>query len=118
MDVVQGRTTDFLYLPDGGIKHALSIIYPLRSLPGVRQFRVSQDKDYTVTVDVVGNDRKERVTHEAVARGVRPVLGTDVGLHVRMVDRIATAESGKYRYVVSRAQPPHLRAGKEVGIGE
>jgi phenylacetate-CoA ligase len=118
MDVVQGRTTDFLYLPDGNIKHALSIIYPLRSLSGVRQFRVTQEKDYTVTVEVVGDDKSERITREAVAREVRPVLGGDVGLRVRMVDRITAADSGKYRYVVSRAKPANGGSHEEVEIGE
>ena len=117
MDVVQGRTTDFLYLPDGNIKHALSIIYPLRALSGVRQFRVTQNEDYAVTIEVVRDDRSARITREAVAGKVRPVLGGDVDLRVRMVDRIATADSGKYRYVVSRASPPGNRSGAEVEIG-
>ena len=117
MDVVQGRTTDFLYLPDGNIKHALSIIYPLRALSGVRQFRVTQSEDYTVTVEVVSDDRRARITQEAVARKVRPVLGGEVGLRVRILDRIATADSGKYRYVVSRAQLPEHLSGTEVETG-
>jgi phenylacetate-CoA ligase len=105
MDVVQGRATDFLYLPDGDIKHALSIIYPLREIAGVRQFRVVQHEDYSVTVDVVADDRGERITHEAVAQRVRPIVGEDAGLRVELVDRIASADSGKHRYVVSHVQP-------------
>ena len=118
MDVVQGRATDFLYLPDGNIKHALSIIYPLRALSGVRQFRVTQHQDYTVTVEVVGDDRRERITRETVAREVRPVLGEDVGLRVRIVDQIASADSGKFQYVVSQAKPPSGQSRKEVEIGD
>ena len=34
MEMVQGRSTDFLHLPDGTtMKHALSVIYPLREQP-------------------------------------------------------------------------------------
>jgi len=104
MDVVQGRSTDFLYLPDGNVKHALSIIYPLRELSGVKQFRVVQNEDYSVTVDVVCDDTIARVTKEAVRERVRPVVGHDVSLAVQMVDRIPVADSGKYRYVISRAK--------------
>ena len=104
MDVVAGRSTDFLYLPDGNVKHALSIIYPLRELSGVKQFRVVQNEDYSVTVDVVCDDAIARVTKEAVRERVRPVVGRDVSLAVQMVDRIPIAESGKYRYVISRAK--------------
>ena len=53
IDVVEGRTTDFLYLPDGTVKHALSIIYPLREMDGVRQFGVTQGEDYGVPVEVI-----------------------------------------------------------------
>jgi len=104
MDVVQGRSTDFLYLPDGNVKHALSIIYPLRELSGVKQFRVVQEEDYSVIVDVVCDDTIARVTKEAVRDRVRPVVGRDVSLDVQMVDRIPVADSGKYRYVISRAK--------------
>lgn len=104
MDVIQGRSTDFLYLPDGSVKHALSIIYPLRELSGVKQFRVVQHEDYSITVDVVCDDRVAHVTTEAVSERVRPVVGHDVSLAVQMVDRIPVADSGKYRYVISRAK--------------
>jgi len=119
MDVVQGRTTDFLYLPDGTIKHALSIIYPLRELAGVRQFRVTQHEDYSVTVDVVADDKPGRITREAVARRVRPVVGERVDLRVDLVDRIATAGSGKHRYVISQARPGACRTSEdeEVNVG-
>lgn len=103
MDVVQGRTTDFLHLPDGTVKHALSVIYPLRAMPGIRRFRVTQHEDFSVTIDVVRDDRTERITPDAVAKRLRPVFGAEVGLRVDMVDHIAPAGSGKYRYVVSHA---------------
>ncbi len=103
MDVVQGRATDLLHLPDGTVKHALSVIYPLRAMPGIKRFRVTQHEDFAVTVDVVRDDRAERITPDAVADRLRPVFGADVGLRVDLVDRIAPAGSGKYRYVVSHA---------------
>ena len=105
MDVVQGRTTDFLRFPDGDVKHALSIIYPLREMQGVRQFRVTQYADYSVAVDVVRDDNALRPTREAIARRLRPVVGDQVDLRVTLVPEIVSAESGKHRYVVSHARP-------------
>lgn len=101
MDIVQGRTTDFLYLPDGNVKHALSIIYPLREMKGLRQFRVTQHKDYSVTVDVVCDDREAKITRESITNKVAPVLGGDIPVRVDMVDKISASPSGKYRYVIS-----------------
>lgn len=112
MDVVQGRTTDFLYLPDGNTRHALSIIYPLRETPGVSRFRVVQHDDYSVVIEVVCDDRIARVTPEAVARRVRPVIGEHVRLDVRFVERIDPMASGKHRYVISHARPA-IRGGQQ-----
>ncbi len=105
MDVIQGRSTDFLVLPDGTIKHALSIIYPLREMAGVEKFRVTQAEDMGVTVEVVAERSAPAVTVEGVSRRVRPVIGHDVSLDVQLVDRIDELASGKFRYVVSHAGP-------------
>lgn len=102
-DVVEGRTTDFLYLPNGDIKHALSVIYPMRALPGVRQFRVMQDVDYAVTVEVVPEKHGPRVTAQIVARSVGEVLGESIDLRVELVPSIPATASGKLHYVSSQA---------------
>lgn len=117
LDIVQGRTTDFLRLPDGTVRHALSIIYPLREIEGVCQFRVTQHEDLSVTVDVVADDRVKRITAAAVARRVRPVVGEGVGLHVELVDRIVTERSGKHRYVLSHAKQNGDHTFEEVCSG-
>jgi phenylacetate-CoA ligase len=117
MDVVGGRTTDFLFLPDGTVKHALSIIYPLREMPGVRQFRVVQQADFSVTVEVLADDGAERITKEAVASRIRPVIGDQVGLRIELVDRIEGTASGKHRYVASHVRPPASPPLEEVSAG-
>jgi len=105
MDVVQGRTTDFLYLPDGTVKHALSVIYPLRQTPGVRRFQVTQHPDFTITIDVVTDPSVVGVDADTIGRRVRPVFGDSVSVAVRFVECIETAESGKFRHVISHARP-------------
>lgn len=104
LDVVEGRTTDFLYLPSGVIKHALAIIYPLRSLPGVGQFRVTQDADYSIKVHVVPV-KDDGLTPADIARRVHPVFGEEVDVDVECVDKLPAADSGKFRYVISHVRP-------------
>ncbi len=101
LDVVEGRSTDLLRLPDGTVKHALAVIYPLRSTLGVEQFQVRQHADHSVTIDVVCDNKIARVTRESVASSVKPIFGEQVGITVNLVDRIATSPSGKHHYVVS-----------------
>lgn len=104
MDVVQGRSTDFLVLPDGTIKHALSIIYPLREMEAVGRFRVTQEQNLAVTVEVVAAASKPRPSIQLVHQKLRPVVGPEIALDVRFVDGIESASSGKYRYVISHAR--------------
>jgi phenylacetate-CoA ligase len=104
MDVVQGRMTDVLYLPNGTAKHGLAVIYPLRETPGLRQFRVLQHEDYSVTVEVVLADKNADLTN-VLAGKLRPVLEHAVPLDVRSVDAIPLTRTGKFRHVVSQAAP-------------
>ena len=112
MDVVHGRGTDFLYLPDGTVKHALSIIYPLRALDGLAWFRVVQDEHFAVTVEAVRADDAVPLTPAQIVDAVRPVVGDEVKLAAHFLERIPETGSGKYRYVVSLAHPrtPDRRA--------
>ena len=101
MDVVRGRATDFVHLPDGSVKHALAVIYPLREMPGLTQFRVHQAADYAVTVEVVPAAGPIAATPAQVQSALAPVLGGEVPVAVRCVEEIAAAGSGKFRYVIS-----------------
>lgn len=114
MDVVAGRTTDFLHLPGGETKHALSIIYPLRELAGLQQFRVEQQEDGSIRIlAIVSADRHAALTPNRIERAVRPVVGDDVPVSVELVESIPVCGSGKFRYVVSSAKPATATAKSE-----
>jgi phenylacetate-CoA ligase len=101
--VVQGRSTDFLKLPDGTVKHALSVIYPLRALPEIRAFRVLQREDYSVTVEIQPVDRTHPLPEQRIRMALHPVLGHDLPINVSVVSELEPAASGKHRYVRSQA---------------
>jgi phenylacetate-CoA ligase len=111
MGRVQGRSTDLLRLPDGTVRHALSIIYPLRAMEGVRQFRVVQEADFSTTVEVVLDQNRGAPFIDQISKAVRPVVGPGVALRVVPVDHILPGASGKHRYVVSHvpAEQPGAR---------
>ncbi len=116
MDVVCGRTTDFLVLPDGTVKHALSLIYPLREIAGIRQFRATQHEDYSVTVELVPEECAA-VSSLDIVQAVRPVLGEAVSVEVRLVREIPASPSGKFRYVESRVNRVTPGDRKELPLG-
>ncbi len=103
MDVVEGRQTDFVIAADGGAVHALALIYVLREIPGVRQFQIVQQEDRDVDVLVASAGMLSDDVRARITVGIQARLGERIQVTVRQVDRIDPAQSGKHRYVISRA---------------
>ncbi|MHC4089432.1 MAG: phenylacetate--CoA ligase family protein [Planctomycetota bacterium] len=103
MEIIGGRRTDHLVATNGTVMHGLSLIYVLREVDRVGRFQIRQDVAGAVELRIVplaGFDDEDR---RRIERGVRDLLGWEVELHIRLVDRIDTTESGKFRCVMSDA---------------
>lgn len=105
LDTVDGRQTDFVVHEDGTIMHALAVIYVLRAVDGIDQFKCVQHTRRNFEVLVVPNARWSADSTAAVVRGLQARLGDGVAVEVRVVDAIAPEASGKHRYVVSHVPP-------------
>lgn len=101
LDAVVGRQTDFIVAADGRIMHALALIYVLRAIPGVSQFKLIQHAVDRLEVQVVPGAGWDEAAPDAVARGLRARLGDGLQIDLRVMDAIAPEASGKHRYVVS-----------------
>jgi phenylacetate-CoA ligase len=103
MKKIQGRTTDFIVSPDGRWQHGLSLIYVIRDIPGVAEFKIIQE--------AIDDVRLLLKVHETlfpwngktlIVDGFKKRMGQEVNVHIEMVDEISKDASGKYRYVVSK----------------
>jgi len=103
LDAVIGRRTDFVVAPDGRIMHALALIYVLRAVPGVGQFKLIQHATDRLEVRVVPDARWDARAEAAIVEGLRQRLG-DVAIELRRVEHIPPEASGKHRYVVSHVR--------------
>ncbi len=101
LDAVVGRQTDFIVTADGRIMHALALIYVLRAIPGVDQFKLIQHAVDQLEVQVVADARWNTAAHDAVVQGLRARLGDDLKIELKLLGAIAPEASGKHRYVVS-----------------
>jgi phenylacetate-CoA ligase len=105
---VAGRTTDFVVRADGTVMHALAVIYVLRAVAGVAEFKLVQHALEDVEVLVVPDARWTDVSGRQIVAGLRARLGAGLRVTLREVDHIPAEASGKFRYVVSRVE---LHAG-------
>jgi phenylacetate-CoA ligase len=101
LDAVVGRQTDFIVAADGRIMHALAVIYILRAIPGVAQFKLIQHAVDQMEVQVVPDARWNEAARKAVMNGLRARLGPTLNIDLKLLDAIAPEASGKHRYVVS-----------------
>ncbi|HMM46965.1 MAG TPA: phenylacetate--CoA ligase family protein [Thiobacillaceae bacterium] len=101
LDAVVGRQTDFIIAADGRIMHALALIYVLRAVPGVGQFKLIQHAIDRLEVQVVPDARWDETAEATVVNGLRARLGEELQIELRVMDAIAPEASGKHRYVVS-----------------
>ena len=98
---VTGRQTDFIVAADGRVMHALAVIYVLRAVPGIAQFKCIQHALDRMEVQVVPGAGWNEAARDAVVAGLRARLGDALQVDLRMLDEIAPEASGKHRYVVS-----------------
>lgn len=98
---VSGRHTDYVVAADGRVMHALALIYVLRAVPGIVQFKCVQHSVQSLEVQLVTDANWNEATQQTVISGLRARLGPALQVTLRMMDDIPPETSGKHRYVVS-----------------
>ena len=103
---VAGRSTDFLVREDGTIMHALAVIYVLRAIRGVAQFKCIQHTPTQMEILVVPGPDWQAEHGPGIVRGLRARLGENLHVDLKLQDDIPPEASGKHRYVVSHVKLP------------
>ena len=101
LERIEGRTTDFVVAPDGTILHALSVIYVLREIEGVEQFRIRQKSSDTFHVQVVKGKHYQPESEDRIRTGLQQRLRAPLHVTVEYLPGLPPEPSGKFRYVVS-----------------
>lgn len=111
IDHVAGRSTDFIVAPDGTIMHALAVIYILRAIEGIAEFKVIQHDLDLIEVQIVADVNWRESAQEKIELEFKRRLGESVRVEIHRLECIAPETSGKHRYVVSQVPIP----GEPVG---
>jgi phenylacetate-CoA ligase len=100
---IHGRTTDFVIAANGTVMHGLSVVYPIRELPGIAAFNVIQESIERTRVQIVPTGGYDSGIEHRICAGLKARLGERVQIAIETVASIPAEKSGKYRYVVSHA---------------
>ncbi len=110
---LDGRSTDFIVAANGTIMHGLALIYILRDIDVIDQFKIIQESltRTRVLVTAAAPLASELIT--GLAAAFRRRLGATVDISIEQVSTIPREASGKYRYVVSRVPVGEAGRGAE-----
>ncbi|WP_421862724.1 phenylacetate--CoA ligase family protein [Motiliproteus sp.] len=102
---VKGRSTDFICATDGAKVHALALIYILREINGIEQFKIIQHQDDMTEVQIRTNSQFSQAALETISKAMQQRLGSDMKIRISEVEQFETGSNGKFRYVEDRRTP-------------
>jgi len=114
---VVGRSTDFIVAADGTIMHALAVIYVLRAVEGIGEFKIIQHSTTELEVQFVANpaqsnnDQWQQRAEQEITTQLKQRLGQSTQIMLNKMDKIPPEKSGKHRYVVSHVALPDRYTG-------
>ena len=112
LKAIEGRSTDFLVAQDGAVMHGLALIYVIRDLPGVRQFKIVQESLDWTRILLATDSHFDEAHISKIQAGIQQRLGAGVRVQIERVAEVPKEKSGKYRYVVSHVAP---QSGADAG---
>lgn len=101
---IQGRSTDFLVASNGTVMHGLALIYILRDLPAVGEFKIIQESISRTRVQLVATAEYGIADENKIREGLQARLGLDVDIQIEKLTEIPLEKSGKHRYVISHVK--------------
>lgn len=102
LESLEGRTTDFVVAADGTIMHGLALIYILREIDEVGEFKIVQESIEFTRVKIVPKSEIDKNLTGKIVEGFKQRLGAEVEINIEIVDRIEPEKSGKFRYIISK----------------
>lgn len=102
LERLQGRANDALLARGGTWVHGSTFNHLLRAVPGIRAYKIVQERIEEVTVYLsVAGTLPEGVQDRLVA-SLKASLGADTRVQLELTDAIAPEANGKFRHVVCR----------------
>jgi phenylacetate-CoA ligase len=107
---IEGRSNDAVIAPDGRAINALALIYALREINGIEQYRVVQQRVDRFAVELVCTPAYERESgEERIRTAWSSLLRAPVHAVFEYRSHIPTDPRGKFRHIVSEVNARDLQ---------
>ena len=105
MKVIEGRSVDFISLPDGRAISPSVVINRVKQVSGIRQYRIAQKETGALLVQIVRNDIFSGETAGQVRAVLTETTGNELEVAVEVVDHLPREKSDKFRPIRSNITP-------------
>ena len=97
-----GRCDDFLAMPSGHLIDPQTVVFQIEVIPEIKEFRVIQQKDYTLAVSVVLEKEAEfERINDQIKEKLNSVLNGVPQITVTHVPTLERGATGKHRSIIS-----------------
>jgi phenylacetate-CoA ligase len=101
LERIEGRSNDLVVAADGRLINALALVYPLREIAGIEQYRICQKHVDRFHVQLTCNGDFQRSGEERIRASWEQLLRTSVQVTFEYLPRIPSDPRGKFRHIVS-----------------
>jgi phenylacetate-CoA ligase len=109
LEGISGRSNDSVVTPDGRVINSLALIYAVREVEGVEQFRICQKAADRFHVQLVCPDQRRSDGEERIRKGWTQLMRSPVQITFEYPPALPSERSGKFRHVVSEITPGNRR---------
>lgn len=113
LERVEGRSNDLVVTPDGRMINSLALVYPVREIKGIEQFRICQKTVNWFHVNLVTNQDFSASAEDRLRHAWGALLRSPVDVTFEYLPNLPADRSGKFRHVVSEASSSELRRMQE-----
>lgn len=101
LERIDGRKSDFIVTPDGRMMHGLSLIYVLRKVAGVEEFRITQKTVDEFQLELVTGSEFRPESEALIRSEFTQRLRAPIKLLIHYSATLPATKNGKFRYVIS-----------------
>jgi phenylacetate-CoA ligase len=101
LERIEGRSNDLVVAPDGRLINALALVYPLREVEGIEQYRICQKEPDWFHVQLTCGDHVRAAAEDRIRTGWQQLLRAPVRITFEYLPRIPAEARGKFRHIVS-----------------
>lgn len=101
---LQGRANDILIAPSGKRVHSLSIVYIMKDIRNIRQFKVIQESKDKLIIKLVKESESVNVDTEYIEQEIKQLMGFKVHTFFEFMKEIPKERSGKFKWIISHVK--------------